>query len=137
LCQIKLKKLSGVTLLLIVLVLLAVIASIWFFFHSNLGFGAKSARHIILISIDTLRADRLGCYGYPNKTSPNLDALANESVLFETVVAPVPLTLPSHSSMLTGTIPAYHGVRANADHRLDKSNQTLAEILGDRYKSWL
>jgi len=99
------------------------------FFHSKLGLRPKPVKHIILICIDTLRADRVGCYGYPHKTSPNLDAFADESVLFETVVVPFPLTLPSHSSMFTGTIPPYHGVRDNYDYQLDKSNLTIAEIL--------
>jgi len=121
----KLEKFIAFKTLLLVLVLLAVIAAMWWSFHS------KPVRHIILISIDTLRADRLGCYGYPHKTSPNLDAFADESVLFETVLSAVPLTLPSHSTMLTGTIPPYHGVRDNFDHKLDKSNLTLAEILKD------
>jgi len=124
----KLKKFIGFKVLLI----LVVIAAIWLFFHSKPGVGLKPVKRIILISIDTLRADHLGCYGYPHKTSPNLDAFANESILFETVVSAVPLTLPSHSTMLTGTIPPYHGVRDNLDHQLDKSNLTLAEILKDK-----
>ena len=70
-------------------------------------------RHIILISIDTCRADYLSCYGYPQKTTPNIDALAKEATLFEHTVSPVPITLPAHSSMLTGTIPLFHGVHDN------------------------
>ena len=90
---------------------------------------AKDVRHIVLISIDTCRADHLGCYGYSRKTSSNIDTLAAESVLFNHAVAPVPITLPSHSSMLTGTIPPYHKVRDNSSYRLDSANVTLAEIL--------
>lgn len=89
----------------------------------------KEIRHVVLISIDTCRADHLGCYGYSRKTSPNIDALASESVLFNHAVAPIPVTLPSHSSMLTGTIPPYHKVRGNHSYRLSSSNITLAEIL--------
>ncbi len=92
----------------------------------------EKVRHIILVSIDTCRADYLSCYGYERQTTPNIDALAAEGVLFENVVSPVPLTLPAHSSILTGTIPAYHGVHDNSDYRLGATNLTLAEILHDR-----
>ena len=91
--------------------------------------SAKDIRHVILISIDTLRADHLGCYGYSRNTSPNIDALAAQSVLFNHAVAPVPITLPSHCSMLTGTIPPHHNVRDNIGYQLSNSSVTLAEIL--------
>ena len=89
----------------------------------------KKIRNVLLVSIDTCRADYLSCYGYPRKTTPNIDAVAEESVLFENAFSTVPLTLPAHSSMLTGTIPPYHGVHDNYDYQLDESNITLAEIL--------
>ena len=85
--------------------------------------------NILLISIDTCRADYLGCYGYPKKTTPNIDKIAAQGILFENVIAPIPITLPSHSSMLTGTIPPYHGVYDNYDYRLADSNLTFAKIL--------
>ena len=88
-------------------------------------------RNVVLISIDTCRADHLSCYGYKQKTTPNIDALAAEGILFETVVSPCPMTLPSHASMLTGTIPVYHGVHDNLGYRLAESNITLAETLKD------
>ncbi len=91
--------------------------------------AGKDIRHIILISIDTCRADYLSCYGYPEGTTPNIDEVANDGVLFEHVITPVPLTLPAHTSMLTGTIPPYHGVRDNVDYRVSDSNVTLAEIM--------
>ena len=91
--------------------------------------GPATKPNILLISIDTLRADTLGCYGYPRDTSPNLDALAGQATLFEKVVSPVPITLPSHCSMMTGTITPYHGVRNNLAYRLMPVNQTLAESL--------
>jgi arylsulfatase A-like enzyme/Tfp pilus assembly protein PilF len=87
--------------------------------------------NVILISIDTCRADYLSCYGYPKKTTPNIDALADRAVLFENVISPVPLTLPAHCSMLTGTIPPHHAVHDNYDYWLEGSNITLAEILRD------
>jgi arylsulfatase A-like enzyme/Tfp pilus assembly protein PilF len=84
---------------------------------------------VILITVDTLRADRLGCYGYAGAASPNIDALAAEGVRFRTCVAQAPLTLPSHCSILTGLQPTVHGVRDNVGYRLDASHETLAEIL--------
>lgn len=90
---------------------------------------AKEIRHVILISIDTCRADYLGCYGYPHGTTPNIDRFANEAVLFKNVISPVPTTLPAHSSMLTGTIPPYHGVHGNIHYKLAQQNLTLPEIL--------
>ena len=87
--------------------------------------------HIVLISIDTCRADHLGCYGRSPSFTPHLDALAKQGILFKNVIAPAPLTLPSHSSMLTGTIPPYHGVRDNGTFYLDSAHVTLPEILKD------
>ena len=88
-------------------------------------------RNVLLISMDTTRADVLSCYGFKHNTTPNIDALAAEGVLFENTYAPVPTTLPSHCSMLTGTIPPYHRVHDNNGYKLDDSNVTLAEILKD------
>ncbi len=90
---------------------------------------ARPIRNVILISIDTCRADYLSCYGYHRKTTPNIDAIADAATLFENVISPVPLTLPSHCSMLTGTTPLYHGVHENVNYRLEKFNLTLAELL--------
>ncbi len=66
--------------------------------------------HLILISIDTLRADHLSCYGYERTTSPALDALADESWLFENVIAAAPSTGPAHMTMFTGVLPRVHGI---------------------------
>lgn len=88
----------------------------------------KKISPVILISIDTCRADRLGCYGYSGGTTPRLDALAEEGVVFENAVAPVPLTLPSHSTMLCGTDPTGHGVHDNTGYHLAAHHQTLAEL---------
>jgi arylsulfatase A-like enzyme len=93
---------------------------------------SSSVRNVLLISIDTCRADHLGCYGYGRDTTPHIDQLAREGILFENAVSPVPMTLPAHSSMLCGTNPPHHGVHTNLDQRLGPSNVTLAEILRDR-----
>jgi arylsulfatase A-like enzyme/Flp pilus assembly protein TadD len=86
-------------------------------------------RHVILISIDTCRADHLSCYGYEKQTTPNIDEVARQGVLFEQAVTPVPLTLPAHTSMLSGTVPAYHGVHDNMEYQVSPANEMLAEIL--------
>jgi arylsulfatase A-like enzyme/cytochrome c-type biogenesis protein CcmH/NrfG len=92
----------------------------------------KEIRNVVLISIDTCRADHLNCYGYSRKTSPNIDAVAEDGIIFNHAVTPVPITLPAHSSMLTGMIPPYHKVRDNSHYRLSDSNITLAEILREK-----
>ncbi|MFC1889084.1 sulfatase [Thermodesulfobacteriota bacterium] len=70
----------------------------------------NSRPNLILISLDPVRADHLGCYGYSRPTSPNIDRLAEEGVLFSNVISPSSWTLPSHASMLTGLFPTTHGV---------------------------
>ena len=85
---------------------------------------------VILISIDTLRPDHLGAYGYAKPTSPTLDAIAEQGVVFEDVTSPSPWTLPAHASLLTGLYPSRH--RANSHYRsLGKSAPTLASILSE------
>jgi choline-sulfatase len=74
---------------------------------------------VILISVDTLRADHLGCYGYRKLRTPNLDALAQGGTLFSRVDSPVPLTLPSHTSLLSSTYPFVHGVEENGQKVAD------------------
>jgi len=83
----------------------------------------------LLISIDTLRADRLGCYGYAAARTPTLDRLAGAGVVFEQVTAPTPLTLPSHATMFSGLIPPRHGVRGNEGFSLPPQVETVAEVL--------
>ncbi|MBS3821725.1 MAG: sulfatase-like hydrolase/transferase, partial [Phycisphaerae bacterium] len=83
---------------------------------------------IIIVSIDTLRADRVAGYGYPEMLTPNVDAMARNGVLFEHAVATTGTTWPSHASMLTGLYPRYHGVRSNT-HTLDENVRSVAELL--------
>lgn len=94
--------------------------------------GRDSRLNVILISMDTTRADHLSCYGHPVLKTPNIDRLAAEGVRFEKCIASAPITLPSHSSMMTGTHPFVHQVRDNGTFRLHDDNQTLAEVLFDQ-----
>jgi len=94
----------------------------------------KDRPNVLLITLDTLRADHLGCYGRANAETPRIDALAREGVLFEKAFTPAPSTLPAHVSILTGLYPHQHGVRDNAVYYLPDEEQTLAEILaGEGY----
>ena len=79
-----------------------------------------SKRSIVLVSIDTLRADHLGCYGYFRDTSPVIDALAKQSVFFDMCLTPMATTLPAHASLLTGTYPIEHGVLGNLRRGADR-----------------
>ncbi len=88
--------------------------------------------NVVLVTIDTLRPDRLGCYGYSKIETPNLDRFAKSGVLLENAVAQAPLTEPSHASMFTGTYPPVHKVRDTGGFVLQPFNTTLAEILQKR-----
>jgi arylsulfatase A-like enzyme len=92
--------------------------------------------NLVVISLDTTRADHLGLYGYFRDTSPHLDALAEQSLVFERALAPMATTLPTHASLFTASYPAEHGVLANLGHggsRLETSDslQTLAMVARD------
>jgi arylsulfatase A-like enzyme len=95
--------------------------------------GVTSARPagVLLITLDTTRADHLGCYGFAQAATPNLDALAKESVRFEEAMSAVPNTLPSHSTMFTGLYPPRHGVRYNGMFRLGEGSVTIAKRMHD------
>jgi arylsulfatase A-like enzyme/Flp pilus assembly protein TadD len=83
---------------------------------------------VILISIDTLRADHLPAYGYQQVETPALDALRRDGILFERAYATTPLTFPSHSTLLTGVLPATHGVRDNVGYKLDAAKIGSGEL---------
>jgi arylsulfatase A-like enzyme len=93
--------------------------------------GATRPQGILLITLDTTRADRLGCYGYDRAETSNLDRLAAGAVLFRNAQAPVPVTLPSHASMFTGAYPPVHGIRYNGMFKLPEASVTIAELLRD------
>ncbi len=95
------------------------------------GCGQKQRRNnLILVTLDTTRADRLGCYGYTNNT-PALDSLAARGTLFENTYTCIPITLPAHATLLTGLLPPEHGVRMNGENALPSSITTLTEQLKD------
>src|SRR5262249_52091709 len=99
--------------------------------------GAKAATadqpetppSLLLVTLDTTRADHLGCYGARTGATPRIDALAREGTLFLDVLSPAPLTLVSHCSLMTGLQPRRHGVGANESFRLGAAPATLAERL--------
>jgi arylsulfatase A-like enzyme/Flp pilus assembly protein TadD len=84
---------------------------------------------VLLITIDTLRADRLGCYGYKPAHTQHIDALAADGVLCTDVLASAPITMPSHATIMTGLFPPAHGVRDNGTFSLSDKAITLAEKL--------
>lgn len=91
---------------------------------------AADPYNLLFISLDTVRADRLSCYGYARETSPHIDALAARSMRFTDCISPLPLTLPAHSSMLTGLHPAEHGLLEN-NYYADDQLVFLAELATD------
>src|SRR5512139_1573158 len=91
--------------------------------------AAQIGPNVILITIDTLRADYLGCYGNARIPTPNLDALAAQGTIFDRAYCQAPMTPPSHASILTGTYPPTHGVRDFTSSGLRPGFPTLASIL--------
>lgn len=85
--------------------------------------------NLLLVTLDTTRADRLGCYGFSGALTPALDRLARQGTLFENAYCATPITLPSHATIFTGLQSAEHGLRINGEGKLDPSIPTLARIL--------
>jgi arylsulfatase A-like enzyme/Tfp pilus assembly protein PilF len=113
------------------LVALAALATI------GCSLGAKRdvperARHLVLVTIDTLRADRLGCYGRSDVATPNMDRLAAQGAMASQAMAHAPLTRPSHTSLLTGLLPSEHGIRDNVSPGLGTGVPTLAGFLREQ-----
>ena len=104
---------------------------------ASCGRGSSAARAgetfpkapVVLISVDTLRSDHLPFYGYRAVETPALSALRNDSILFEKAYSHAPLTVPSHASILTGRLPAEHGIHDNVGYHLREDIPTLAELL--------
>src|SRR5882762_651420 len=109
----------------------------WFLFLSIAGLplslsaatSANPATNVVVITIDTLRPDHLGCYGYKQIRTPNIDALAADGVRFERAYTSVPVTLPSHTVIFTGTYPTYSGMHDFAANKLNPTQPTLASVL--------
>jgi len=88
--------------------------------------------NLVVVTIDTLRADRVGAYGYAGAETPVMDALARRGVRFENALSAVPITGPAHATLFTGQYPPLHGVRDNVAFTLDARHPTLASILRGR-----
>src|SRR5260370_6190523 len=97
-------------------------------FHSAAS-HSDDPPNVVLITIDTVRPDHLACYGYKLIETPHLDALAAAGVRFTNAYTPVPITLPAHSVMLTGTYPMRTGMHDFSGNRLNASQPTLATLL--------
>jgi choline-sulfatase len=97
--------------------------------------GEERNPNLLLVTIDTVRADHLGCYGYRAAVTPWLDRLASEGVRFDAASSTVPLTLPSHATILSGLLPLHHGLRNNGAGALPAGTATLATLLGGHYRT--
>jgi arylsulfatase A-like enzyme/predicted Zn-dependent protease len=135
--QEKKKKTTPVKFILsLTLALILVLVCVYLFFlpkkpsFSRLMKGREF--NYILITVDTLRADRIHCYGFPSIETPTMDLFASRGVLFEKCIAQTPLTLPSHTSLLTGTYPLFHGVRDNGGFLVPQELVTLAEVFKEK-----
>ncbi|MBI3662085.1 MAG: sulfatase-like hydrolase/transferase [Acidobacteria bacterium] len=95
--------------------------------HMGCAPSKAKPQNVLFITVDTLRADHLGCYGYKGVATPNVDVLAREGVLFERAIAQVPLTWPSHAAIFTGTYPFHNGVQDFTGQPLSANFRTLAE----------
>ena len=93
--------------------------------------GPEAASNVVLVSIDTLRADRLGCYGREPSFTPAIDAFCEEAVQFELAIAQAPSTLSSHASLFTSLLPHHHGASRTRRLALAPDHLTLAEVLRD------
>ena len=96
------------------------------------GLLAATSPSVLLVTLDTFRGDFLSAVGSDRVSTPSLDAMAREGVLFMRARSPVPLTLPAHASILTGLYPPEHGVRDNGTYALGETNRTLAEAFAER-----
>lgn len=88
--------------------------------------------NVVLLTVDTLRADRIGAWGYRETDTPQMDRLAAEGTRFANAISTVPFTLPAHSAIMTGTYPPWHGVRENVGYSLGDEAVTLAETFRDQ-----
>src|SRR5262249_6919536 len=116
-------------LLALAILTVAGVASAWWLLRERI---APAPLNLVIVTLDTTRADRRGAYGSADVETPAFDRIAREGVLFDNAVAAAPLTLPVHSSMFTGKFPLEHGVRDNGGFFLGPEQLTLAEVLKSR-----
>src|SRR5262245_61789511 len=120
----------------IVCAVLAAALAVGFFFARRAGVAppwlAGGALNLLVVTLDTTRADHVGSYGYAAARTPRLDGLAARGLRFERAAKVVPLTLPAPSPPFTGTFPARHGGRDNGGYYLGAGDTTLAETLSAR-----
>jgi arylsulfatase A-like enzyme/Flp pilus assembly protein TadD len=109
--------------------LLALVFIAGLIFVPGLQAAVKPQPNVVFITIDTLRADHLGCYGYKQIHTPNIDGLAAESFRLERAYTPVPVTLPAHTAIFTGTYPTLSGMHDFSGNKLSAKQSTLASIL--------
>jgi arylsulfatase A-like enzyme/predicted Zn-dependent protease len=117
------------------LLIVAAVAVYLFLFRGGPDFARlRRGRdlNVILVTLDTTRADRLGCYGFRNVETPTIDLFASRGVRFERCYAQTPLTLPSHTTLMTGTLPLFHGVRDNGGFVVPSQLKTMAELFKDK-----
>ena len=113
-------------------VIVVLAAGVWLWWRSSppaLTSGACRGCNVLLITVDTLRLDRVGAFGSTRGLTPTLDRLASEGVRVTRAYSAAPLTLPSHASILTAVSPPVHGLRANGLFRLGPNLPTLATVL--------
>jgi arylsulfatase A-like enzyme len=94
--------------------------------------AGRAATNVILITMDTVRADHLGCYGAAGVQTPVLDGLAHDGIVFERAISQVPLTWPSHAAILTGTYPFQNGVQDFTGQPLDERFRSVAQVFQER-----
>lgn len=127
-------KLKKKNIIALVIVLLAVAGGSYFLFHlkssrPNFYYDSHQRKlNVVLITVDTLRADRLGCYGFTPDVTQTMDSWAARGIRFENCISQTPLTFPSHTTILTGTLPLFHGVRDNGGFVVPPELQTIAEV---------
>ena len=125
---------SGKSATWLIIAFLLVAAGVGYYFYSQTS--AAPQYNILLVTFDTTRADRIGCYGHTEGRTPTIDSLAKSGIVYEHCIAPSPITQPSHSTLLTGLYPFRHGIRDNSVGTLSPNVETLPEILkGIGYKT--
>ncbi|RMF94771.1 MAG: tetratricopeptide repeat protein [Candidatus Schekmanbacteria bacterium] len=118
--------------IILFLIQLTAIFFLFFIISCNKFASFGKAKNLIIITMDTTRADALECYGNKNVHTPNINRIAQEGILFSNAASAAPITLPSHSSIMTGLFPINHGARDNSIYILPEENTTLAEVFKEK-----